>query len=106
MSDNLPARYRAQIEALDLLPDGDARNEAVFELAKEMIGPRARWADSDPEVAARWLVARGADIDHALAFAAEFERSMRALFALAQQEDAPTFDALAAFIAEIEGRSA
>lgn len=106
MADDLLDRYLARIAAIEAIPDSGARNDAMFDLTKEMIGPRARWADSDPEVAARWLVARGAEIDHALVTADKFEWDMRALYALDRREDAPTFEALAAFIDEIEGRSA
>lgn len=91
--------------AVQAMPAGDQRNKSAYALAKAIIGPRAPWADTDPEVAARWLASRGAGIDQALAGAAEFEHSLRGLYALQYGEDAPTFEALAAYITEVEARS-
>lgn len=101
MTDNL----LAEISKLLAMPPGDERNEAAVELTKRMIDPRAPWADTDPEVAARWLAARGADVDQALAGAAEFEHAGRALFALQHGREAETFAELAAYVAEVEARS-
>lgn len=87
--------------AVSAMPDGDDRNEAAYQLARQIIGPQSQWADTDPAAAERWLVSRGASVDQALAGAGEFEWATRALFALEYQHDAPTFEALAAYLDRI-----
>lgn len=101
----MPDNLLREMDKLLAMPPGDARNEAAFELTKRMIGPRAPWADDDPEVAARWLAARGAGIDRALAGAVEFEHSTRALYAMQHGRDAETFAELAAYMDEVDRRA-
>lgn len=100
MPDQFLALRRRSYEVL-AMPEGDDRNEAGYELAKDLIGVRAPWADSDPGAAERWLVSRGASVDQAIANAAEFEHGVRALYALRYQHQPATFEALAAYLDEI-----
>ncbi|MFE7927820.1 hypothetical protein ACFU6S_03645 [Streptomyces sp. NPDC057456] len=79
--------------------EGNEIPEACFQLTVESESEvTAPWAQSDPFAAERYLAARGATPKAAAANAAEFEISMRALYALATGERAQSFQDLADWI--------
>ncbi|MFJ9020770.1 hypothetical protein ACIRPU_12420 [Streptomyces sp. NPDC102259] len=81
--------------------EGDEIPEACFQLlSKAESDVEAPWARSEPFAAERYLAARGATPKAAAANAAEFELSMRALYALATGERAQSFQDLADWIAK------
>ncbi|MFH8805510.1 hypothetical protein ACH4F6_39215 [Streptomyces sp. NPDC017936] len=99
MSD-LSYTERAQfLAAVQGMGEGDEIPEACFRLVYEMESETAApWAQSDPFAAERYLAARGATPKNAAANAAEFEVSMRALYALATGRPAQSFQDIADWI--------
>lgn len=91
---------RAQfLAAVKDMGEGYEIPEAAFELMLEIEAKTpAPWADSDPFVAERFLVARGADPAVAAANATDFELKFRALFALSTGKPAQTFQDIAGWI--------
>ena len=91
---------RAQfLVAVRDMGEGDAIPEACLQLVTEAESETAApWAQTDPFAAERYLAARGATPKAAAANAAEFELSMRALYALATGQRAQSFQDLAAWI--------
>ncbi|MGW4139385.1 hypothetical protein ACWELV_21720 [Streptomyces mirabilis] len=84
---------RAQfLAAVKDMGEGDEIPAAAFELILEIESKTpAPWAESDPLVAERYLVARGADPAVAAANAAEFELKFRAVITLGTGKPAQTF---------------
>ncbi|MFJ1808512.1 MULTISPECIES: hypothetical protein [unclassified Streptomyces] len=91
---------RAQfLVAVRDMGEGDEIPEACFQLVSETESEvEAPWAQSNPFAAERYLAARGATPKAAAANAAEFELSMRALYALATGQRAQSFQDLADWI--------
>ncbi|MEV0183845.1 hypothetical protein AB0I54_31855 [Streptomyces sp. NPDC050625] len=90
------AQFLATVQGMG---EGDEIPQAAFELVREAESETAApWAQSDPLAAERYLAARGATPKAATANAAEFELSMRALYALAKGTRAQSFQDLADWI--------
>ncbi|MEU6098012.1 hypothetical protein [Streptomyces sp. NPDC047079] len=91
---------RAQfLVAVQAMGEGDEIPEASYQLLREIESETAApWAQSDPFAAERYLAAKGATPKAAAANAAEFELSMRALYALATGARAQSFQDLADWI--------
>lgn len=86
--------------AVHELGEGDEIPQAALDLVCETEAETpAPWVQSDPFAAERYLAARGATPKAATANAAEFELSMRALYALATGQRAQTFQELTDWIA-------
>ncbi|MFF1702576.1 hypothetical protein [Streptomyces sp. NPDC058252] len=91
---------RAQfLAAVQDMGEGYEIPEASFQLLREVESEAvAPWAQSDPFAAERYLASRGATPKNAAANAAEFELSMRALYALATGKRPESFQDLTDWI--------
>lgn len=90
------ARFLAAVHDMG---EGDEIPEACLQLVVEIESELAApWEQSDPFAAERYLAGRGATPKAAAANAAEFELSMRALYALATGKRAQSFQDLADWI--------
>lgn len=99
---NKPVSFveRAQfLAAVKDMGEGDEIPDAAFRLLVEIESKTpAPWSQSDPFVAERYLVARGATPAAAAANAADFEVKFRALVALGTGRPAQTFQDIADWI--------